>query len=211
MGTERQPRRCFLNYLLSSGLPALLLRPTTALWGNKEAPPNLGGLFADLPLCRSPNNIKIRPVWAPALPENQPEQPSDASMPDARLGSAGGTAEPPPLSAHQFPVLLVLPLENQYWFSHHHHQKYQPSRPRPIRLSSFHYLFLLLSPITPSLPRNPQQQPSPPNFGLTQPTVIFQANCNCNQLSLFPWGYFNLYKSIISYHDQPAIHLLSKY
>lgn len=87
-----------------------------------------------------------------------------------------------------------------------HSQKHQPSSPCPIHLLSFHSFFLLLS-----LPHNPQQQPSPPNFGLTQPTVIFQANCNCNQLSLFPWGYFNLYKSIISYHDQPAIHLLSKY
>lgn len=180
--------------------------PTTALQGNKESRPNPSGPFAHLPPCPSLNNIRFGPIWAPALAENQSEEPSDATMPDPCLGSAGGTAEPLLLSAHQFPVLLVV-----HWFSHYHSQKHQPSSPCPIQLLSFHCLFLLLSPRAPSLPRNPRQQPSPPNFGLTQPTVIFQANCNRNQLSLFPWGYFNLYKSIISYHDQPAIHLLSKY
>lgn len=207
-GTERQPRRCFLNYLLSSGLPALLLMPTTALWGNEASPPNPGGPFAHLPPCPSLNNIQFRPIWAPALLGNQSEQPSDATIPGPRLQSAGGTAEPMLLSAHQFPVLLVV---TALWFSQYHSQKYQPSPPRPIWLLSFYCLFLLLSPITLSLPCNLRQQPSPPNFGLTQPTVIFQAKCNHNQLSVFPWGYFNLYKSIISYHDQPAIHLLSKY
>lgn len=66
------------------------------------------------------------------------------------LGGAGGSAQPLPLSAHQFSVLLmvtlVLPVS----------QPETPSAPCPIWLSSFHYFFLLLSPIAPSLPRNPQ-------------------------------------------------------
>lgn len=161
-----------------------------------------------LPTCPSLDNIQYGSVWAPTLPENQPEKTSDdkhARSPSAK--HRGVCRAPATLS---LPVLIAThgntgsPTEN-------HSQKHQPSSPCPIQLLRFHSLFLLLSPITPSLPHNPRQQTSPPNFGLTQPTVIFQANCNCNQLSLFPWGYFNLYKSIISYHDQPAIHLLSKY
>lgn len=118
--------------------------PTTALQGNKESRPNPSGPFAHLPPCPSLNNIRFGPIWAPALAENQSEEPSGAAMPDPCLGSAGGTAEPLLLSAHQFPVLLVVTLVLPL-----------PQSETPAQLSLSYSAFEFPLPLSSPLPDSP--------------------------------------------------------
>lgn len=194
-------------------LSALLLAPEnqepstrkTTPAGCTEYPPKLVG---SAPTAPSPNIIlpmpgPFGPIFPPSHLENQPEQPPPATHPRSPFGKR--SAEP------------CCQLTNSPCCSHYPHS-WQPAKPAQLLTWCLASKFplLLSSPLSQRPPPRlviPSSNPSPPkkNFGSTQPAVIFQANCSRNQLSLFPWGYFNLYKSIISYHDQPLIHLLLKY